>query len=380
MSDAPNRVVVKIGTSSLTAADGVVDPAAVASVCSEVAAGRKRQVQVVLVTSGAISAGLGPIGLARRRPRDILTLQACSAVGQTRLMAIYEAELARHGLIAGQVLLTPSDFWNRKQYLHAGATLGRLLELGVVPVVNENDAIADDEIRFGDNDRLAALVAQLLRADLLILLTDTEGLLDNDPRVDPDASLVEEVLAFDAAMLASAGGPGSERGSGGMASKVAAAHMASWSGIPTIIASAERQDVVVDSLDQVPGVGTRVHAAPRRLGARKAWIAFASAPAGRLFIDSGAVAALLHGGRSLLTAGITGFEGEFGPGEAVEIVGPGGTVVAKGLTRLSTAEWRGSETRSTANRGARQVPVAGQPRTAVHRDDLVLLVDPVTAR
>ncbi len=197
------------------------------------------------VTSGAVAAGLPALGFGRdRRPRDARTLQAVSAVGQGRLMATYDRAFAAHDLVAGQVLLAPLDFGMRSQYLHARGTLRRLLELGVVPVINENDAIADDEIRFGDNDRIAALVAHLLEADLLVLLTDTPGLLTADPRLDPSASLIEEIVEVDHALEALAGGAGTSRGSGGMASKVAAAKMAAWSGVRTVIASSTRDDVL----------------------------------------------------------------------------------------------------------------------------------------
>ena len=193
-----------------------------------------------MVTSGAIAAGLPALGLSAVRPRDAVTLQAASAVGQSRLMRVYDAALAEGGLVGGQVLLAPLDFMVRQQYLHARSTLTRLLELGVVPVVNENDAIADDEIRFGDNDRMAALVAHLIGADLLVLLTDQPGLLTGDPRFDAEASLIEEIVEVDHTLEAMAGGVGSDRGSGGMASKLAAAKIAAWSGVRAVIAQADR--------------------------------------------------------------------------------------------------------------------------------------------
>ena len=211
------RVIVKIGTSSVTGDDGRIDQGAIAKLCTEVAAALDAGHQVVVVSSGAIGAGLPALGLGGdRRPRDAVTLQAVSAVGQSRLMQVYNDELERHSRIAGQVLLAPLDFMVRQQYLHARGTLQRLLELGVVPVVNENDAIADDEIRFGDNDRIAALVAHLVDADLLVLLTDAPGLLTADPRLDSSASLIEEIIEVDHALEAMAGGAGTDRGSGGM--------------------------------------------------------------------------------------------------------------------------------------------------------------------
>src|SRR5690606_36170065 len=248
----PVIVVAKIGTSSITCESGEIDESVVAKFCAEVDELRQLGHRVVIVTSGAIAAGLPALGLTAR-PRDAVTLQAASAVGQSRLMQVYDAALARSGLVAGQVLLAPLDFMVRQQYLHARSTLNRLLELGVVPVVNENDAIADDEIRFGDNDRLAALVAHLLAADLLVLLTDQPGLLSGDPRFDAEASLIEEIVEVDHSFEAMAGGVGSDRGSGGMASKLAAAKIAAWSGVRAVIAHAHRSGVLLDAVKGTPG-------------------------------------------------------------------------------------------------------------------------------
>jgi glutamate 5-kinase len=261
-------VVAKIGTSSVTGARGEVDAAAVARLCEGVAGLRRQGHQVVVVTSGAVTAGVAALSPPGGRPADARTLQALSAIGQHRLMRVYDDALSGLGLLAGQVLLAPLDFTERNQYLHARSTLTRLLELGIVPVVNENDAVADDEIRYSDNDRLAALVANLLRAELLVLLTDTAGLFDADPRLDASASLVEEVTEIDAAMEAAAGGPGSAGGSGGMASKLAAARMAAWSGVRAVIAAADRPGVLEDAVAGLPGVGTVVQPLERRLPAR----------------------------------------------------------------------------------------------------------------
>ena len=227
------------------------------------------------VSSGAIAAGLPVLGLGDARPRDPVTLQAVSAVGQSRLMGVWDRHLAGHGLVGGQVLLAPLDFAVRDQYLHARATLAALLELGVVPIVNENDAIADDEIRFGDNDRIAALVAHLVGAELLVLLTDIAGVLTADPRFDSSASLIEEILEVDHHLEALAGGAGTARGSGGMATKLAAAKIASWSGVRTVIAAADRPGRGGRRPGRRGGVGTVVRPRARRLTARKLWIAFA---------------------------------------------------------------------------------------------------------
>jgi glutamate 5-kinase len=364
-------VVAKIGTSSITDESGHIDADAVAKFCAEVAALRELGHGVVVVTSGAIAAGIPALGgdLPRSARRDALTLQAVSTVGQSRLMRVYDAALGDLGLIGGQVLLAPLDFVNRKQYLHARHTLRRLLDLGVVPVVNENDAIADDEIRFGDNDRLAALVAHLLKADLLVLLTDQPGLLTADPRFDEQASLIEEIVEVDHGFEAMAGGAGSERGSGGMASKLAAAKIAAWSGVRAVIAQAERHDVLVDAVKGTNGIGTVVLPKPRRrrLNARRLWIAFAVGSAGTIVVDEGARRALLESGRSLLPAGVTAVKGAFDKDDAVELAGPDGTVFAKGLAGLDAAGLSQVMGRRTAD-----LP-DGIPHEVVHRDDLVVL-------
>ncbi len=319
-------VVVKVGSSSVT-------EKTVTRLCDEVAAAREYGHVVVIVTSGAIAAGwaaLHPVG-GRQRPADPAVLQAISAVGQHRLMRMWQDGLEPHGTLAGQVLLAPLDFVERSQYLYARGTLRRLIELGVVPIVNENDAIADEEIRFGDNDRLAALVAHLVTARLLVLLTDTPGLLTADPRRDREASLIEEVVEIDHELERVAGGRGSVVGSGGMASKLAAAKIATWSGVRTVIADAGREGVLAAALAGEPGIGTVFRARDRKLPARKLWIAFALGSAGTLSVDEGARTALTERGRSLLAAGVVGCTGTFRIEDAVEITGPDGKVFAKGL-------------------------------------------------
>jgi len=361
-------VVAKLGTSSLTDELGVVDEGAIGKLCAEVAAVRAAGHRVVVVTSGAIAAGLPPLGLGGdQRPRDAVTLQALSAVGQSRLMRVFDDLLASHGLVGGQVLLAPLDFGVRRQYLHARATLNRMLDLGVVPVVNENDAIADDEIRFGDNDRLAALVAHLLGADVLVMLTDTPGLLTADPRLDDSASLIEEIVEFDHAVEQAAGGAGSARGSGGMASKVAAAKMAAWSGVRAVIAAADRPGVLADAVDGVPGVGTVVLPRQGLLAARKLWIAFAVGAEGVVEVDDGARRALVDGNRSLLPAGVKAVRGRFEPEDAVEVCGPDGVVFAKGIVKMSAPQLDTAAGRQTSD-----LP-EGLPHEVIHRDDLVVL-------
>ena len=361
-------VVAKIGTSSITTDAGAIDDSAVHKFCAEAFALREAGHRVVLVTSGAIAAGLPALGFPDgTRPRDAVTLQAASAVGQSRLMQVYETGLARHGMVGGQVLLAPLDFMERQQYLHARTTLTRLLQLGVVPVVNENDAIADDEIRFGDNDRLAALVAHLVDADVLVLLTDAAGVFTADPRVDETASLIEEVLEIDAELEALAGGTGTDRGSGGMASKLAAAKIASWSGVRAVIAAAGRPGVLVDAVAGAPGVGTVFRPRERRLPARKLWIAFAVGASGTVVVDDGARSALLDRNVSLLPAGVLEVHGRFVADDAVELAGPDGKVFAKGLVRVDATTLA-----TLAGRRTSDLP-DGTPHEVVHRDDLVLL-------
>lgn len=361
-------VVVKIGTSSVTTPDGAVDVDAVEKLCGEVAEARGAGHEVVIVTSGAVTAGVAVLRPDGGRPSDAITLQALSSIGQHRLMRVYDDALGAHQIPVGQVLLAPLDFGERRQYLHARTTLRRLLELGVVPVVNENDAVADDEIRLGDNDRIAALVANLLGASLLVLLTDQPGLFDADPRTSADASLVAQVAAIDEALQAVAGGPGTRGGSGGMAAKVAAARMAAWSGVRVVIAKASRPNVVNEAIAGVSDVGTVVLPAERRLPDRKLWIAFALPSSGRLVVDDGARKALMDRDASLLPAGIRAVTGSFQADDAVEIATEDGTVFAKGISRLDASrvtEWIG--------RHSGELSTSGLSAVAVHHDDLVIL-------
>lgn len=351
-------VVVKVGTSSITGADGSLEPAAIGKVADEVVGLREGGHQVVLVSSGAIAAGLPELGMsAADRPRDPNVLQAVSAVGQTLLVGSYRDAFAGRAVV-GQVLLSPLDFMVREQYLHARETLATLGELGVVPVINENDAVADDEIRFGDNDRIAALVAQLIGAELLVLLTDAAGVFTADPRQDASASLIEEILEVDQRLESAAGGAGSNRGSGGMATKLAAAKIAAWSGVRTVIAAADRPDVLADAVAGRSGVGTTVQPGSARLSARKVWIAFGVASAGRLVVDAGARRALEERGASLLAAGVRGVVGSFDAEAAVEVADEAGEVFAKGLVRMGSG---------AVDSGR------GEPGLIViHRDDLVV--------
>lgn len=360
------RVVAKIGTSSITDGLGVISTAVIDAMCDQLAALRAAGHEVILVSSGAVSAGVSALGLTAR-PTDMPTLQAISAAGQSRLMEAYNRSLSRHDLVAAQVLLVPHDFVDRRQYLHTRQTLVRLMELGCVPIVNENDAIAADELRFGDNDRIATLVAHNVAADLLVLLTDMAGLYTADPRRDTAAALIAEVPADDPLLSVEATTTGSNRGSGGMASKLSAARMASWAGVRAVIASADREGVLIDAVNDVP-VGTTFLPSDRNLPARKLWIGFATNVEGALVIDDGARRALLERGTSLLPAGITDVIGSFGVGDVVDVRDLHGVTVARGMTLVDSDVMRTVKGRRTTD-----LP-SDIAHEAIHRDDLMVLV------
>jgi glutamate 5-kinase len=359
------RVVAKIGTASITDDQGAISTDAVAKLSDEVAALRGEGHEVVVVSSGAVAAGVAALGLAAR-PTDIQTLQAISAAGQSRLVEAYNRELARHGLVGAQVLLDPHDFVDRTQYLHARSTIERLLELGCIPVVNENDAIANDELRYGDNDRLAALLANSIGADVLVLLTDMDGVYTADPRRDPGATLIPLVHVGDPLLAVRAEAGGSGRGSGGMASKLTAARMASWSGIRSVIARAARPDVLAGAVS-AELVGTTFEAHDRTLSARKLWIAFASEVMGAIEVDGGAERALTDRPNSLLPAGVVAVRGAFAEGDTVDIVGPHGRAFARGLAAVD-----GAVARAVVGLRTGDLP-DGVNHEVVHRDDLVVL-------
>jgi glutamate 5-kinase len=366
------RLVVKVGSSSLVDASGTVVRARMGKIVRDVTAAVQGGRACVLVSSGAIASGLEPLGLARR-PKDLASLQAAAAVGQGRLMAGYASLFARHRLLTAQVLLTQDDFEARRRFVNAQRTFERLLVSGAVPVVNENDTVATEEITFGDNDRLAALVAIMVRADLLVLLSDVDGIFTKDPS-RPGARLIAEFRD----PLSVEPGPASAMGSGGMASKVQAATLASAAGIPTVVANAARRDVLAQILSG-EAVGTLVPARAGRKRGRKAWMAFASAPRGRILVDAGAERAVREDGRSLLAAGVVAVEGGFAAGDAVEIAGPGG-LFARGITSYSAADiakMAGPSRVPTSWRTTRPLPVRKGPSPAngdevIHRDVLVV--------
>ncbi|RJQ80539.1 glutamate 5-kinase [Pseudonocardiaceae bacterium YIM PH 21723] len=359
---AARRVVVKVGSSSLTTAAGGLDPARLGALVDAVAGRRKAGSQLVLVSSGAIAAGLAPLGLTGR-PKDLATAQAAASVGQQQLAHAYAQSFARHELTVGQILLTADDVVRRSHYRNAQRTFDRLLALGVVPVVNENDTVATDEIRFGDNDRLAALVAHLVGADALVLLSDVDGLYDGDPRLG-GAQLIAEVRdATDIAGVRAGTTGASGLGTGGMASKLSAARLASAAGVPVLLTSAPQAGQALRDAD----VGTAFAAAPSRLSARRFWLGYAADANGRLSLDAGAVAAVVGKRRSLLAAGITAVAGNFDAGDVVELLDPDGVVVARGLIGYDAVELPQMIGHST-----RDLP-SDQRREVIHADDLVPL-------
>lgn len=355
-------IVVKIGSSSLTTSGGLIDAEAIDRVVSQIAWLRHTGHPPVLVSSGAVAAGLPALGVIER-PGDLPGLQAAAAVGQSRLMERYSQAFAKHDLVVGQVLLTRDVLAGREPHLHARAALDRLLSLGVVPVVNENDTVAVDELRFGDNDRLAAIVSHLVGAGLLVILTDTPGLYAHDPRLVAEPELLSAVRHTDEVLddLRSGGSVGTY-GSGGVATKVAAARMAAFSGIPTVVAAAIDPNAVRQAVTG-EDIGTWVEPRASSLGARRLWIAFSLPSLGVLTVDDGAVAALVDDGSSLLAAGVVGVKGEFARGDAVEIHDDAGRLIGKGLAGLS-----GSTLREVLGR---HTSIAGG--AAVHRDDLIVL-------
>ena len=330
------RWVIKIGSSLLTNNGQGLDLAAIEAWVTQILVLRRRGIELVLVSSGAVAAGMERLGWSTR-PTSLHKLQAAASVGQAALIQAYEDFLRRGNVHGSQVLLTHEDLQDRQRYLNARATLRILLEMGVIPIINENDAIASAEIRFGDNDTLAAMVANLLEADLLVILTDQAGLYDRDPRHDPHASLLSEVRAGDPELLRMAGGAGTMLGSGGMITKVRAASRAAQSGAATVIAPGSADNILL-RIWSGEDVGTYFRPGVAKLAARKRWLAGQLRPSGTLHLDAGAVRVLREKGSSLLPVGITASEGDFQRGDLVRCVDPEGHEVARGLVNFAQHE------------------------------------------
>jgi glutamate 5-kinase len=364
------RVVVKVGSNVLAGPSGLRRErvrALAAEIATLAGAGR----QVVVVSSGAVAAGAARLGSRRS---GIEWRQAAAAVGQIGLMAAYERAFAHHRRHVAQVLLTHADLADRRRYLNARHTLRTLLDLGVVPIVNENDTVAVEELRFGDNDNLSALTAALVEADLLVVLSDVAGLYTADPAFHPDATLISAARVDDAAVARAAGPSRSGVGTGGMVSKLDAARKAAAAGIPTLIADGTRPGVLGALFDPGVEAGTWLLAEGDRLARRKHWIAYTLKPAGALEVDEGAERALEQRGRSLLPSGVRGVDGAFGVGDCVRLLGPDGREFARGLVNYGAAELeriKGAHTRDIE----RLLGYKGSDEV-IHRDDLVLVAPP----
>ncbi|HEY1076700.1 MAG TPA: glutamate 5-kinase [Fontimonas sp.] len=374
MSDARSKLsegrrwVIKVGSSLVTAKGAGLDQVAIADWCEQISRLRAAGIQVVLVSSGAVAEGMARLGL-KKRPAIIHDLQAAAAVGQMGLVRAYETEFNKHSTKAAQVLLTHEDVADRTRYLNAQGTLKALLEFGAVPVVNENDTVATDEIRLGDNDTLGALTANLIQADLLVILTDQDGLFDSDPRSNPDARLVSEASLTDTRLMAMAGESKGELGRGGMRTKLVAAYTAARSGAATVIAHGRLPDVLA-RIQRGESVGTLLQPAQGVMAARKRWIAGQLQVRGRLLLDDGAAQVLRERGRSLLPVGVRGIDGDFLRGDLVACVDGQGREVARGLCNYDADDAR-KIVGAKSDELMQRLGGPGEPEM-IHRDNLVL--------
>ena len=363
------RWVVKIGSALLTNEGCGLDVSGISGWVEQMVALRRAGIELVLVSSGAVAEGVKRLGW-RQRPSALHELQAAAAVGQMGLVQAYESCFQRHGMHTAQILLTHDDLSHRKRYLNAGSTLRTLLKLGVVPVVNENDTVATEEIRFGDNDTLAALVANLVEAELLVILTDQPGMFEADPRIQADAKLIHEAQAGDAGLEAMAGSGSGTLGRGGMLTKVRAAAQAARSGASTLIVSGREVDVLLQ-IAQGAATGTLLYSSQSPLAARKQWLAAQLQVRGRLTLDAGAAKVLREAGKSLLPVGVIGVEGMFARGEAVACLAPDGKEIARGLVNYNADEVR-KIMRHPSDKIAELLGYVDEPEL-IHRDNLVLL-------
>ena len=363
------RIIVKVGSSLVTNDGQGLDHLAIAKWAAQIAQLRKLGKQVVLVSSGAIAEGMQRLGFAKR-PTAIHELQACAAVGQMGLVQIYETSFRQHDLHTAQVLLTHADLADRERYLNARSTLFTLLDFGVIPIINENDTVVTDEIKFGDNDTLGALVANLIDADALVILTDQKGLYSADPRKDPQAAFVHHAKAGDAALEVMAGGAGSSIGRGGMLTKILAAKRAATSGAHTVIAWGREKDVLT-RLGNGEAIGTLLTAQTAQLTARKQWMADHLQTAGRVVLDAGAVQKLTAEGKSLLPIGVTEVSGEFGRGDVITCTDAAGRSIARGISNYASSDAR-RIMRHASGEIAAILGFVEEPEL-IHRDNMVLV-------
>jgi len=360
------RIVVKIGSSSLTSDEGGLNRDRVGFFAGELASLHRTGRQVLLVSSGAVAAGFRKIGYPAR-PKQLHEKQAAAAVGQALLMQAYQESFGESGIVAAQILLTRHDFSNRQRIHNALAAMEELLRRGVIPIINENDTVTVEGLKFGDNDNLSALVANLVRAKKLIILTDTDGLYTDDPRRNPEARRIDRVTEINEQIMAIAGGAGSAVGTGGMRSKIEAARVAILGGVQAFVGKASEPGDLLAAVEG-RGRGTYFDTDCHNLSMKKQWIGFHSTPSGRIAVDEGAARALVSEGRSLLPAGITGAEGEFHPGDVVEVVGPDGAPIGRGV--VNYASW---QVQATAGLGTDEVRkrVDVVRIEVIHRDEWV---------
>lgn len=366
------RIVVKIGSSTITNSVSSINSEWLASFAEQIAFISSEGAEVVIVSSGAIACGLGRLGM-KERPSDIPTLQACASVGEAALVTAYEEAFAPHRITPSIVLLTRRDTADREAYVHARSTFSRLLSLGVVPIVNENDTVSVEQIKFGDNDTLAALVACLVDATLVVILSDIQGLYDANPHDNPQAQLVPQVNKINQQVLASAGGPGSTAGSGGMVTKITAARVLMAAGIPMAIVSGKAQNSLVDTVQgNCPGTLFVSDDVPHEITPRKLWVALGDTPRGSLVVDNGAECALVKKGASLLPVGVSSVQGTFDTGDIVDVCSLDGHLIARGVVSASSdaVSLACGKTREELQRNSLLSYLADKP--VVHRDDLVL--------
>jgi len=363
------RIVVKVGSSILASVERGLLQEVFSCLVKEIAELKRQGYEIVLVSSGAIAAGMEKLGY-KTRPQSITLKQAAAAVGQSRLMNVYESLFSRHQQMVAQILLTHDDLGNRRRFLNARNTLLTLLELGIIPVINENDTVVVDEIKFGDNDNLSALITNLVEADLLIILTDIEGLCDADPRVHPDAKCISLVEDIDSDLESMIGKGRNATSVGGMASKIQSARKAARFGIPTVIASGTRKEVLHQIL-KGKEIGTLILPKPDVLSSRKHWIAFNLKPKGEVIVDEGAKRAVVQNGKSLLPSGVVKVRGHFDRGDSVSCFGPRGKEFARGLVNYSASELE--KIRGLRTERIEEILGYKYSDEVIHRDDLVVL-------